>query len=230
LKNKFHRYIMAAMKNKKVLAVVAALVVIVGLYGAYRVYNHFMRLSATPAGQTQTAATTAPKTLGSLKDLIANGGSQTCTYSTDKSQGTVYMSDGKINADIDTTVGSVVEKAHMIIVNNSFYLWMDGATSGYKMAYNPDATPAPAGARTNNASGMIDPNTQMNFNCSPWLIVDDSKFALPTGVTFSAISLPQAAPAAVGSPTAGGANSQCSYCDSLTGDSKTQCLTALKCE
>jgi hypothetical protein len=216
------------MKNKKALAVIAVLIVIVGLYGAYRVYAHFKRLSTTPAGQTQTTATTAPETLGSLKDLIANGGSQTCTYSTDQSQGTVYMSGGKVDADIDTTVGSVVEKAHMIIANDSFYLWMDGKTSGYKMAYNPNTTPAPAGAKTNNASGMLDPNTQMNFKCSSWL-TDDSKFALPSGVTFSAISLPQAAPAAVGSPAAGGANSQCSYCDSLTGDSKTQCLTALKC-
>ena len=217
------------MKNKKVLAVVAALVVIIGIYGVYRVYKHFKRLSGTPApGQTQTA--TPVSTLGCLKDLIAKGASQVCTYTTDKSNGTVYMSGGKVYADIDTTVGSVVEKAHMIIMDNSFYLWTDGKTSGYKMAYNPDATPAPAGAKTNNASGIIDPSTQMNFSCSPWLIVDNSRFVLPTGVTFSAISLPQATPAAGGTPTAGDANSQCSYCDSLTGDNKTQCLTALKCK
>jgi len=217
------------MNKKALTTLVVLLVLVIGVYGIYRVYHHFQRLS-TPAGmQTTTSSGSAQPatTLGSLKDLMAKGGSETCSYSTDKSQGTVYMSGGKVSSDINTTVGSVVEKAHMIIANNFFYLWMDGKTTGYKMAYNPNATPVPAGEKTNNASGMIDPNTQMNFKCNSWS-VDSTKFDLPAGVTFSAISLPSQG-ASTGSPAAGGANSLCSNCDSLSGTEKTQCLTALKC-
>jgi len=215
------------MKNKKVLAVVGALVVIVGLYGAYRVYNHFKRLSATPAGQAQTA-TTAPETLGSLKDLIAKGISQSCSYSTNNTSGTVYMSGGQVRADINAEINNQTTTSHLIIANNTTYLWTDGRKAGIKMAYNPNATPAPAGSPTTNSSGVLDPNMSMNYNCSAW-IADASRFALPAGITFSSFTLPSQT-TGTAAPAAGSGSSLCSSCDTLTGDSKTQCLTALKCK
>ena len=209
------------MKNKKVMAVVAVLVVILVLYGVYRVYGHFKRLSATPTGQTQTA-TTAPETLGSLKDLIAKGISQSCSYSTNDTSGTVYMSGGQVRADINAEVDNQATTSHLIIKDNASYLWTDGRKTGYKMAYNPDATPGPSGAPTTNSSGILNPDTSMNYKCSVW-VADSSQFVLPAGVTFSSITLPST------SGTAAPSAANCSYCDSLTGDNKTQCLTALKC-
>jgi len=127
--------------NKKVLAIVGVLILIVGVYGAYRVYKHFKRLAATPATQT-TSTTTQPETaLSSLKDLISKGIAQSCTYSTDKSQGTIYMSGGKMRGDIDAMVGSVSTKSHIIIMDNFSYLWTDGRSAGFKMSYDPNATP-----------------------------------------------------------------------------------------
>jgi len=53
----------------------------------------------------------------------------------------------------------------------------DGKNVGFKMDYDPSASPAPAGTTTKNASGALDPNTQMNYSCNPW-IVDGSKFTV----------------------------------------------------
>jgi hypothetical protein len=217
------------MNKKALTAVIVILVLIVGVYGAYRVYKHFKRISA-PAAQTQTTATQsgAPSTtLGSLKDLMLKGIPQTCTYKSDKSQGTLYMDGGKVRGDISTDVevdGKTTE-SHIIIADKAIYMWSDGRNVGYKMVYDPNATPAPAGTKTTNASGALDPNTQMNYSCSAW-IADSSKFTLPTNVTFSSLSIPSQT---TGAPTTGGNASQCSYCNNLTGDEKTQCLTALKC-
>jgi len=213
------------MNKKALTTLVVILVLIVGVYGVYRVYNHFKRLSAPAGMQTATSSGSAQPatTLSSLKDLIAKGLSQTCSYSTDKSQGSIYMSGGKVRADIDTTVGSVAEKAHMIMINGTSYIWMDGKTTGFKMTVDLNATPVPGASPSSSAQSGIDPNTAMNYKCSVWL-ADASKFTLPTDVKFATFSIPT-----VPGTTNGSSSSLCSNCDSLSGDAKTQCLTALKC-
>jgi hypothetical protein len=204
--------------NKKVAAIITAVLVIaVGAYGIYRVVKHFKRLSGTPVAQT---ATTESPT--SLRDLIAKGISQSCTYSTDKSTGTIYLSGGKIRGDFNMTIDDKVSASHMIIMDNTNYLWTEGSKTGIKMAFDQTATPAPV--TSNTPTNTFDANALNNYKCSAW-ISDSAMFTLPTGITFSSFNLPSAT-----TKTSGGtAPSQCSYCDSLTGDSKTQCLTALKC-
>lgn len=210
--------------NKKILMTVGVLVVlVVGAYGAYRVYKHFKRLSTTPSVQTATG-TEQSSAVSSLKDLISKGIAQSCTYTTDKSQGTIYMSGGKVRADINTTVGSVATKAHMIMMDNTSYIWTDGMSTGFKMAYNPNATPVP-GASPSTLQGAIDANTSMDYKCGAW-VADGSKFTLPAGVTFASFGAPSQAAPVQGT----GSSSQCSYCNSLTGTDKTQCLTALNCK
>lgn len=174
------------LMNKKTLITIGILVlIVVGAYGAYRVYKHFKRLSTTPSTQT-TAATEQPSTLASLKDLISKGVSQSCTYTTDKSQGTIYMSGGKVRADVNTTVGSVATKAHMIMMDNTSYVWTDEMSTGFKVAYDINATPVP-GASPSTIQETIDANTSMNYKCGVW-VADASKFALPGGVTFRTLS------------------------------------------
>lgn len=176
---------------------------------------------------TQTLTGNQPSTMSSLKALIAQGVSQSCTYNSDKSQGTIYMSGGKVRADINTTVGSVSEKAHMLMMNNTSYVWMDGKSTGFKMAYDPNATPVP-GASPSTTQGGIDPNQSMNYNCGAW-VTDASVFTVPAGVNFTTFSMPSAAPAGSSSGSSG-SSSQCSYCNALSGTDKTQCLAALNCK
>lgn len=215
------------MDKKTITAIVVILILLVGGYGAYRVYNHFKRLAAPAMMQTsEMGSGTKGSAMSSLKELIGKGIAQSCTYTSDKAQGTIYMSGGNVRADIDTMVGSVSTKAHMLMMDKTGYIWTDGMTTGFKMAYDLNATPVP-GASPSNAQQAIDANASMNYNCSPW-VADASKFTLPAGIKFATFAMP-AAGSAQPAPQQGASSSQCSYCDSLSGDAKTQCLAALKC-
>jgi cytoskeletal protein RodZ len=209
------------LMNKKVLAVIV--VVILLLLGGWYFMNS---KKGTTTTSTQTATgTSQPSAVSSLKDLISKGVAQSCTYSNAATTGTIYVSGGTVRGDFDTTTDKTTTKSHMIVKDNTSYIWTDGQATGFKMSFDPNATPA-AGAGSSAPSGGVDASATMNYKCSAWA-VDGSKFDLPTGVTFQTFAIPsQAAPA---QGTSGSSSSQCSYCDSLSGDSKTQCLTALKC-
>jgi hypothetical protein len=210
--------------NKKILPIVGVLILIVGAYGAYRVYKHFARLSATPSVQTATG-TEQPSAVSSLKDLISKGIAQSCTFSNEGMTGSVYMSGGKVREDFDVTVDNKTMKSHVIVMENTIYNWSDGQTTGIKMAYDPNATPAATSA-TSSSKGSFDTNASLNYKCSAWT-VDASKFTLPAGVTFQTFAVPSVG--TTGTTVPGAAPSQCSYCNNLSGDDKTQCLAALKC-
>lgn len=196
------------LMNKKVLIVIG--IVLLLLVGGY-FYINSKKGTGTINEEQPSAAT-------SLKNLIAKGVAQSCTYSTEGTNGSVYVSGGAVRGDFETTVDKVVTKSHMIVKDNTSYIWTDGQTAGFKMSFDPNATPAGTSGASNES---FDASANMNYKCKTW-IVDNSKFALPTGVTFSTFAIPS-----TGATT--GTSSQCSYCNNLSGDDKTQCLTALKC-
>jgi hypothetical protein len=210
--------------NKKVLAIIV--VVLLLLLGGWYLMN------SNKAGTPGSTATESQGGMKSLKDLLSSGVAQKCTYSsTDEesgtSEGTSYVSGGKVRADFSTTVSGKTTISHMITDGKTSYIWTDGEKSGFKMTV-PDATPTSAKTDTSNTpvSSEADLNQKVDYKCSAW-VVDNSYFTPPTTVTFSDFSqmVNPAAPAGSGSSS----SSQCSYCNSLSGDDKTQCLTALKC-
>lgn len=204
------------MKKKLVIAVIAVLILIIGVYGIYRVVKHFRRLATTPTAQTQE--TPAPA-LKSLSDLLGLNVAQKCTFD----QGVIYVANGKVRGDYSYSVNGATTNSHMIVSGTTSYIWNDGATTGYKMSFSPSATPASSSGAT-SPSGF-DASKPANYVCGGW-VEDDTLFALPKGVKFTDISsmIPS------GTPGTSGSSSQCSYCNTLTGNSKTQCLAALKCQ
>jgi hypothetical protein len=199
--------------NKKVMIV--AVVLILLLVGGYFIMKGRSKtLSTTGTSQEESSP-------ASLKDLISKGIAQSCTYSNEGSTGKFYVSGAKVRGDFETTVEGNVTKSHMIIDGNTSYIWSDGSKSGIKMTFDASATPSESA--TNSPAGSFDAAANMNYKCSAW-VVDASTFDLPAGVQFMSFGTPPAT-----SSESGSTSSQCSYCDSLTGDSKTQCLTSLKC-
>ena len=214
------------LMNKKLLPVIIIIVLIVGFYGAYRVYKHFARLAAAPVTQTATGTQEASP-VTSLKDLITQGIAQSCTFSNAGTTGTVYVSGGKVRGDFSTSTTSATTQSHMIVMNNTSYIWMEGQKTGFKMSYDPNATP---GTSSSAPNGSFDASANMNYNCSTW-VVDASQFTLPAGVTFTSFAAPtQTAPAAGTSSGSSSNSSQCSYCNALSGADKTKCLVALNCQ
>jgi Tfp pilus assembly protein PilX len=218
--------------NKKIVTVIVVLLVLaIGAYGVYRVVKHFKRTSS-PTSETEVQPSGSAETPSSLRDLIAKGISQSCTYSTDKSQGMIYLGDGKIRGDFNVTTvdadgQSQTTSSHMIIMNNTNYLWTEASSTGIKMSFDQNATPAPI--TSNTPTNSFDANALNNYKCSPW-VIDQSLFTLPAGVNFRSFNLPSPAAVGSGAPSTGTNSSQCSYCDSLSGDSKAQCLSALNCK
>ena len=212
------------MKNKLLVAIAVVLILLVGGYGAYRVYKHFKRLANPIAQVVQNAS--APKT---LKDLLGLGSAQKCTYT----GGTVYVAGGKVRGDFDVTENGKTINSHMIVDGNTSYVWTEGEKNGFKVAFNPDAvsTPAPSvspAATEAGQSGAMDAEKPQDYKCESWA-ADPAMFALPKDVVFQDFS--SLAPSGAPQPTGiTGSSSQCSYCDSITGSDKTQCLSALNCK
>ena len=180
---------------------------------------YFMSSKKTDSEEQQSAAT-------NLKDLIDKGIAQTCTFTVDKSKGVVYVNGGKVREDFEITLDKEVIKSHIIITDNTMYNWSDGQKMGIKMAFDPKATPVAVESPNPGSGGEFNANTNMDYQCSVWL-PDSGKFTPPSDIIFTSSNIPTlAAPA---NETSEDSSSQCAYCNVLTGDDKTQCLTALKC-
>ena len=125
----------------------------------------------------------------SMKELLAKGGSQKCTFSNSiegtESSGVVYMSGGRMRTDFvaKTADGQTVE-SHMILDGDNTYLWSNQMPQGMKMKINMMNTQA--GAQT-QANGSVDLDQKLNYNCDNWS-TDQGQFNLPSGVTFMDLS------------------------------------------
>jgi len=195
-------------------------VVVVLLLGGWYVMG---RKTNQPSPQpTEQITPTPARQSGSLRQLLAGGIAQKCTFSSEATQGTVYMSGGKMRGDMKTTADDKTIVSHMLVDGTTTYIWMDDQTAGYKMSWE-NSTPAPTG----EARPGFDPDRDVDYDCGVW-VTDGSQFTLPTNVTFSDMSK-IITPSGMAPKTTPGSQSQCDACNNLTGTAKTQCLTALGC-
>jgi hypothetical protein len=206
--------------NKKL--IIGGLILIVLILVGYFLLG---KKPASPS--TSPSATGQPQAASSLRDLIAQGTNQSCTYSTDNSHGMIYLADGKIRGDFNVTTTNANNQtqtsvSHMIIMNNTNYLWTEGTKTGIKMAFDQNATPAPV--TSNTPTNSFDANALNNYKCSPW-VADATMFTLPAEISFMTVNNPN-----ITAPSGSSNSSLCSKCDTLSGDSKTQCLAALNCK
>lgn len=215
--------------NKKVLIVAGILLLLAfgGVAGFKLMGNK--KVDST-SQDIQNGNPTAPNAVQSLKDIFSTGQSQTCTYSADTGSGVVYVNSGMMRGDFETKA-ETVQTGHVLVKDNTSYVWAEGQANGIKMTFKPedlDSVIAKGTETQTNPENLED----INYSCTSWK-ADSSKFELPKDVQFSEITLPKmdsnpgAAPAG---GAAGDNTSACSYCNALSGDDKTQCLKALNCQ
>lgn len=185
-----------------------------------------------PKQGSQPTPTPVASSQKSLKDLFASGISQKCTFMNNEGEtntrGTVYAANGKSRADFSSVTSGQTVNSHMIVDGKTNYVWMDGQNKGIKSTFDPNQTSE--NPETADTSKDTDLNKEVDYACTPW-IPDESLFKIPSDVEFtdmSALLIPSQSAGSQGSQ--GKNSSQCAACDSLTGDTKTQCLSALNCE
>lgn len=120
---------------------------------------------------------------GSMQQLMARGGSWQCDVSVTNegitTTGTTYAANGKMRADFVSNVpqaGTV--ESHMIMRDNTAYTWTSMMNRGFKF-------PIQGGEAQPEVSAEVAAQVNQNydFNCTAWT-TDESKFTLPSGVTF----------------------------------------------
>lgn len=213
------------MNNKVLIAIVVIVILLLG-GGAYIMSTK--NKTVTPSTSNTTTKQEATKSgLNSLKNLLASGVPQKCTYKDSSNnvsiEGTTYISGGKVRGDFSSVAEGKTNTGHSIYDGKTSYIWSDESTTGFKMNIDPNASNATSSSETNSQQG-VDMNKSIDYSCSPWL-PDQSLFTPPTNITFTEFSVPTVSQGT----GATGSKSLCSTCDSLTGDQKTQCLTAFKC-
>jgi Na+-transporting methylmalonyl-CoA/oxaloacetate decarboxylase gamma subunit len=215
------------MNKKIIIAVVVIILLLIGA-GAYVMSTSKSKTTPITTSNSQTnnrPEPTAQSDQKSLKDILAAGLPQKCTYTdvTDQTSinGTTYIFNGKVRADFTSVVAGKMTTGHTIYDGKTSYIWTDGTTSGFKMEID---TSAPSLTGTPTQQQGLDLNKTVDYSCGAWL-PDTSLFNPPSDVTFTTFSIPTPG---TGNTTQGKQN-LCSSCNSLSGAQKTQCLSVLKC-
>jgi hypothetical protein len=211
--------------NKKILISAAVLILIILLgIGFILMKPRSSSPEQSIAQPEPTTASASQTTKQSLRSLLAAPGNQTCEYSDPESgySGKAYLSGGKMRADATIVNQGQTLSSHTYTDGDTIYVWADGQASGMKMSLK-NITPAPSGQPENN----VDLDKQIDYKCSSWN-PDAALFTLPENVEFkdfsSLITVPTAAAGTMPNTT-----DKCSVCNSLSGEAKTQCVTALGC-
>lgn len=122
----------------------------------------------------------------SLRDLLASGIAQKCTYSTNvdgaASEGVTFTSNGKVRSDFTFTEGDKITKTHMINDGKVSYVWTDETKTGFKMIF--DNTNPETDTQSVSVQGGTDWDEKFDYKCVP-SIIDDSTFTPPSDVEFT---------------------------------------------
>lgn len=208
--------------NKQILiGIIAAAIILLGGVGAflYSKNKPAQNPPTTSTSENQSGQTMSDNLLG----LLSSGKTQQCTFdSSDPASGgingTVYLSGNKMRGDFKiATEGSQVNQISMIRNGDDNYIWGEGfpGGTGIKMTLSMDEYTSDAESKK-----YFDPTQKVEYKCDSW-VVDSSVFTPPSNVKFSDISeMMKVTPSA----------SNCSICNSLTGDAKTSCLAQLNCQ
>ena len=218
--------------------IVAAVIIVILLIGAGL---YLMKSSKKPVVTTQVAKTKTakPQTVnknaitGTILSLIEGGKTISCTitYPDNKGTGTIYVgSNKKFAGDFNmkgTNNANVV--AHMISNGTYVYMWSAAMPMGIKMSLLAAKNATNANSAQTNQNANL--NQTVNMQCNPW-VVDESKFTVPTNVSFTDMSnlTNPAQPTSVTPQTGTGTGAtSASPCDQITNPTaKAACVNALQ--
>ncbi len=184
--------------------------------------------------QTADAPTEAATQRTSMKALLALTTPQKCTF-TDSTEmgntsGTVYIKNGKMRGDFNAETSAGAMASHMIVSDNTSYVWTDQTVEGFKMSLDQTTEVETTNANTE----AVDIDREVDYSCENWS-GDESMFSLPSNVTFTdmnammeGLNIDMSAQMEAGAGAQGDAN-QCAACAQVPEAYRAQCLASLGC-
>lgn len=142
---------------------------------------------ASQNNQEQTVQTEEKSNGSSMRALLASTNPQKCEFTDEteagKTEGTVFIANGKMRGDFKIESKDQTSMSHMIIVDSTMHSWSDAyPTMGVKLAFDANAS-----ASSQTPGQPVDADKQIDYKCEDWS-TDESQFALPATVTFQDMS------------------------------------------
>lgn len=170
--------------------IVIAVVVLGGLgyVGYSQMHQNAPEIAALDADLTPPAAAPASGKKMAFSQFVKQGGSYECTVkqalSDMENSGTVYMDKGRMRGEFSTIAEGMKVDTSLIVRDDYTYTWSSMMPkTGFKIKVQAEMnnTGAPA-------SGTYSWNADQigEYDCKAW-VVDESKFTLPSGTTFTEV-------------------------------------------
>ena len=220
------------MQGKQaIIGIIAAIVILLGAGGVFLYsQNKNPEPNTTVATEESNEETSMENNLASI---LKSGKTQQCTFtyadeSGNNTNGTAYISGDQMRTDVTSTTSNKSSTIYVIRNGDDNYIWGSDFpnSTGLKMTMSIDEY-----ASNEESKKYFDPNLNAQYDCSEWT-ADEAIFTPPTNIKFQDLSsmIKGMIQGASKTPTAGaGSTSECSICNSLTGDAKTACMKQFSC-
>lgn len=124
----------------------------------------------------------------SIEGILGLDKAYECTFAKEDETSQVggkVLTDGKQvygEFNINTQIINQNFQSYLIIKDDTTYTWTSLQPIGYKA---PVARSATTNASPNEQAQLVGTNDQVDYTCSPWADIDNSKFEIPTNITFT---------------------------------------------
>lgn len=163
----------------------------------------------------------------SLKQLLQATTPRICTFNSTQSDaqssGTVFVANGMLRGDFVSTINNQTVNSHLIVKDNTSYVWTDQLQEGVKVSMhqldnkNPEDQP-------------INLDEKMKYDCQTWT-QEEKVFALPEGIEFQDFStILQSLNKTKTNTQSSGITDACNSCEQVPENARQQCRKALGCQ
>lgn len=217
------------MQNKQaIIGIVAAAVILIGAVGVFLYSRNNKNSEPNTIASNQTQDQTAMES--DLTSILKSGKTQQCTFNySDENgysvNGTAYIAGTQMRTDVQNSINGKSSTIYVIRDGDDNYIWGSDFpnNTGIKMTMSIDEY-----TTNEDSKKYFDPNIKADYDCKGWT-KDNSKFTPPANIKFQDLSvmMKDVMQGASNIPTGG--QSECSICNSLTGDAKSACMKQFSC-
>ncbi len=211
------------------LLIVSLLIIVLCVAGFEYFSKHFNSPQSSSIRTKQKASSGKISNLEeTLKSLLMSNKAEKCTYSTSADAtpitGTVYVANRRMKGDFSLGGQQMHINGHMLVNKQFAYMWTDLTKQGFKLSLDEFSA---SNSAQNSNSQAVDLNQKITYACNNWT-ADNTIFAVPTGITFSPLTIPTRVVSGI--PSVNTSNtSACSACATLPTSAQNICRTKFHC-